>query len=66
MAWKVGVLGMTHDHVWEHIGTLSQRADVTLSVADVNVSMTSSRTVERGRFPGIWGAAPGSGVWFLK
>jgi predicted dehydrogenase len=48
MAWKVGVLGMTHDHVWEHIGTLSQRADVTLSVADVNAPLVDKARAEFG------------------
>jgi len=48
MAWKVGVLGMTHDHVWEHIGTLSQRSDVTLSVADPNAPLVEQARSEHG------------------
>jgi predicted dehydrogenase len=30
----IGVLGLTHDHVWEHVATLAERDDVTLAVAD--------------------------------
>jgi predicted dehydrogenase len=48
MAWKVGVLGMTHDHVWEHIGTLAQRDDVALSVADVNAPLVDKAKSEYG------------------
>ncbi|HUY99505.1 MAG TPA: Gfo/Idh/MocA family oxidoreductase [Thermomicrobiaceae bacterium] len=36
MGWKVGVLGMIHDHVWNHLPELAARDDVTLSVADPN------------------------------
>lgn len=36
MAWKVGVLGLIHDHVWQHVRELAGRDDVTLTVADPN------------------------------
>lgn len=36
MAWKIGVLGLIHDHVWPHLRELAGRDDVTLSVADPN------------------------------
>ncbi|RIK46243.1 MAG: gfo/Idh/MocA family oxidoreductase [Chloroflexi bacterium] len=36
MRWKIGVLGLIHDHVWQHIPELARRDDVTLSVADPN------------------------------
>jgi len=39
MAWKIGVLGLIHDHVWEHVGTLAERDDVTLAVADPNAPL---------------------------
>jgi predicted dehydrogenase len=48
MAWNVGVLGLTHDHVWEHIGTLTQRADVRLSVADPNRPLVDKARDEYG------------------
>ena len=36
MAWKIGVLGLIHDHVWHHVPELAGRDDVTLAVADLN------------------------------
>ncbi|MEX2315028.1 MAG: Gfo/Idh/MocA family oxidoreductase [Thermomicrobiales bacterium] len=52
MAWNVGVLGLTHDHVWEHVGALASRDDVTLSVADPNAPLLEKARaaygVERG------------------
>lgn len=52
MSWKVGVLGLTHDHVWEHVNTLAGRDDVKLSVADPNGPLVeqarSQHGVERG------------------
>jgi predicted dehydrogenase len=48
MAWNVGVLGLTHDHVWEHIGTLAQRPDVRLSVADPNTPLVEKVRDEYG------------------
>ncbi len=48
MAWNIGVLGLTHDHVWEHIRTLAQRADVTLSVADPNAPLVEKVRTEYG------------------
>lgn len=48
MSWNIGVLGLTHDHVWEHIGTLAQRADVVLSVADPNPPLVEKVREEYG------------------
>lgn len=48
MAWNIGVLGLTHDHVWEHIGTLRERADITLSVADPNAPLREKSRAEYG------------------
>lgn len=36
MRWKIGVLGLIHDHVWQHLPALAAREDVTLAVADPN------------------------------
>jgi predicted dehydrogenase len=37
--WKVGVLGLIHDHVWEHVAELAARDDVQLMVADSNAPL---------------------------
>jgi predicted dehydrogenase len=34
MRWKIGVLGLIHDHVWEHVAELQRRGDVALAVAE--------------------------------
>ena len=39
MHWKIGVLGLIHDHVWEHIAALAARDDVTLAIADPNAPL---------------------------
>ena len=39
MVWKIGILGLIHDHVWEHVGMLAARDDVTLAVADPNAPL---------------------------
>jgi YD repeat-containing protein len=36
VAWKIGILGLIHDHVWRHLADLAARDDVTLVVADPN------------------------------
>jgi predicted dehydrogenase len=36
MRWKIGVLGLIHDHVWQHVPELAARDDVTLCIADPN------------------------------
>jgi hypothetical protein len=48
MHWKVGVLGLIHDHVWNHVPELVQRDDVTLSVADLNPSLLERARTEFG------------------
>lgn len=39
--WTVGVLGLEHDHVWEHVAALVARGrnDVQLCVADANAGL---------------------------
>lgn len=34
MAWKIGILGLTHDHVWGHMPELMARGDVAVAVAE--------------------------------
>jgi predicted dehydrogenase len=34
MAWHIGVLGLIHDHVWQHVREMAARDDITISVAD--------------------------------
>lgn len=48
MTWKIGILGLVHDHVWEHVAELSQRDDVTLSVADHNTPLLDKTSEEYG------------------
>lgn len=48
MAWKIGVLGMTHDHIWSHVRELAGRDDVTLAVADPNASLVEKARGEYG------------------
>jgi predicted dehydrogenase len=48
MAWKIGVLGLTHDHVWTHLRELAGRDDVTLSVADPNAPLLDKARAECG------------------
>jgi len=48
MAWKIGVLGLVHDHVWTHVRELAGRDDVTLAVADPNVPLLDKARAEYG------------------
>jgi len=48
MAWKIGVLGMTHDHIWSHVRELAGRDDVTLAVADPNAPLVEKARDEYG------------------
>jgi predicted dehydrogenase len=48
MTWKIGILGLVHDHVWEHVSELSQRDDVVLSVADHNAPLLQKTRDEYG------------------
>jgi predicted dehydrogenase len=32
--WTIGILGLTHDHVWTHLSDLARRDDVRLSIAE--------------------------------
>lgn len=48
MRWKVGVLGLIHDHVWQHVPELAARDDVTLSVADPNEPLLEQAAREHG------------------
>ncbi len=48
MAWKVGVLGLIHDHVWRHLGDLAARADVTVAVADPHPPLLEQARSEYG------------------
>ena len=48
MAWKVGVLGLIHDHVWPHLRELAERDDVTLAVADPNEPLREQARSEMG------------------
>ncbi len=36
MLKKIGILGLIHDHVWQHVAEMTQRHDVVISVADLN------------------------------
>jgi predicted dehydrogenase len=48
MTWKIGVLGLIHDHVWEHVNELAGREDVVLSIADPNVELRDKARDEFG------------------
>jgi predicted dehydrogenase len=48
MAWKIGVLGMIHDHIWHHLPELAKRDDVALSVADPNEPLRERARAECG------------------
>lgn len=39
MTWNIGVLGLIHDHVWQHIEEMAPRDDIVLSVADPNLPL---------------------------
>lgn len=39
MQWMVGILGLTHDHIWTHIDELSGRGDTRIAIAEPNVSL---------------------------
>lgn len=54
MRWKIGVLGLIHDHIWPHLAELLARDDVTLSVADPNAPLLERAGDEFGverRYP---------------
>ncbi|HEX3724137.1 MAG TPA: Gfo/Idh/MocA family oxidoreductase [Nitrolancea sp.] len=48
MAWKIGVLGLIHDHVWQHIAEMATRDDITISVADPNAPLREKARDEFG------------------
>lgn len=48
MGWKIGVLGLIHDHVWGHLSDLARRDDVALSVADLNAPLREKARQEHG------------------
>jgi predicted dehydrogenase len=48
MAWRIGVLGLIHDHIWHHIPELAKRDDVTLAVADPNEPLRERVRAEYG------------------
>ncbi len=48
MTWKIGVLGLIHDHVWQHIGEMQARGDVQVSVADPNQPLRTKAHDEFG------------------
>jgi predicted dehydrogenase len=39
MAWRIGVLGLIHDHVWQHVREMAARDDISISVADPNAPL---------------------------
>jgi predicted dehydrogenase len=48
MAWTIGVLGLIHDHVWQHLGNMAKRADVAVAVADPNPPLLEKAQAEYG------------------
>jgi predicted dehydrogenase len=36
VSWKIGVLGLIHDHVWQHVDEMVKRGDVVVCAADPN------------------------------
>jgi predicted dehydrogenase len=48
MAWNIGVLGLIHDHVWQHVQEIAARDDITLSVADPNAPLRDKARDEFG------------------
>lgn len=48
MRWKIGVLGLIHDHVWQHIGEMAARDDVQVSIADPNGPLREKARAEFG------------------
>ncbi len=48
LTWKIGVLGLIHDHVWQHVAEMSGRHDVVLSVAEPNSPLREKARDEFG------------------
>ncbi len=48
MAWKVGTLGLIHDHVWQHLEEMAGRDDIVVSVADPNLPLRDKARDEFG------------------
>jgi predicted dehydrogenase len=48
MGWKIGVLGLIHDHVWSHLRELAGRAETTVAVADPNAPLRDKARDEYG------------------
>ncbi len=48
MLKKIGVLGLIHDHVWQHVAEMAQRHDVAISVADPNQPLRDKARDEFG------------------
>ena len=46
--WKIGVLGLHHDHVWTHVAELMARGDAQVAVADADEQLRERARAEFG------------------
>ncbi len=48
MTWNIGILGLTHDHVWSHLAELAARDDVRLVVAEPRAELLTQAEKTHG------------------
>lgn len=48
MSWTIGILGLTHDHVWTHLADLARRDDVRLAVAESRAELRTQAEQAHG------------------
>lgn len=48
MSWTIGILGLTHDHVWTHLAELARRDDVRLAIAEPLAGLRARAEQEYG------------------
>jgi predicted dehydrogenase len=48
VAWKIGILGLIHDHIWTHVEEMNRRGDVQVSAADPNAPLREKARDEYG------------------
>ncbi|HMM41260.1 MAG TPA: Gfo/Idh/MocA family oxidoreductase [Thermomicrobiales bacterium] len=48
MSWTIGILGLTHDHVWTHLADLARRDDVRLAVAEPRAELRAQAEQAHG------------------
>lgn len=48
MSWTIGILGLTHDHVWTHLADLARRDDVRLAIAEPRAELRAQAEQAHG------------------